>query len=177
MKQIKKAHMLPLLYVAKRFEKRAKAFVEEMKQELLGSGENIISDKSGLQVKFVDVKGRKSFSPEKAATTLSQVMGKKEFEAHFSSYEIEKIPGKTPPPELLKELNKYFKIKKAITVTEGGAKMVPHGLSDEAFEEGCYERGDGSTRMDLPTKISDKELIDKLTQLDIEAVESILLEG
>lgn len=173
------------LYVLKRIKERADAMIQDFKSELLelssNSGESNLSEQIGsstiLKVTFAEVKGRKSFSPTKALEFLKKQLSKLEFQNNFTHLEISRKKGSfTPPPELLKEMEKYFVIDRVESIEEEQLANTDFGIPKEMLDKHCYEQGTGYTKMLTPSKVSDTELAKALSTVKLDMGQELLLE-
>lgn len=163
------------IYILKRIKDRADAAVKERRAELMADldPEGGVLQAAGLQVKFAPMRGRKEFDAKLAESYLRENMDPKEFASRFEDFRITRLPGTVPPPELLAEMQKYFKIDKVTSVTEAG--MKGSSIPPDDLDENCYRRSSGGMRMTTPTEIADRDLLDLARQQHLDVVSKLLL--
>ena len=162
----KLAALLLGIYVIKRLQKKAEAYLDNIKVYLASTRENpeeaFSLTQENLMITVNYSAGRKTFDPKKAESFLREKMTDAEFDENFTDLIISTKKGKKPPKDLLKKMEDYFVLESRTAVTQERFDAADHGLSDKEVKEKCYSAGRPFHTLLTPTIISDKELLEKI---------------
>lgn len=166
------------LYLLKRIAEKTDKAIAAFKSHYSDLGVETLKDANDLEVKFSEVAGRRKFSEKLAIKFLKRRLPSEEFQSHFVTYEIQRKPGSPPPPPpLLQEMEKYFAISPKESVAEDFLKAYQFtGLEPWEIAKNCYEHNDPTTMMRTPSKVSDRELLEKAKALKVDMTKLLLEE-